>query len=94
MWPAVASSAASSHGALRAAAAVTSQGLTLAALVLLLCLHLCLHLLCRYVHKDYYLQVHRTSAAMAAFKQRLAAVSAQVEISGQSYNKLDIGFML
>jgi hypothetical protein len=51
-------------------------------------------LLCRYVHKDYYLQVHRTSAAMAAFKQRLAAVSGQVEISGHSYNELDIGFML
>jgi hypothetical protein len=48
---------------------------------------------CRYIDKTYYLQVHRTSAAMAAFKQRLAAAGWQVQISGRSYNELNIGFM-
>jgi hypothetical protein len=28
------------------------------------------------------------------FRQRLAAVSGQVEILGQSFNELDVGFML
>lgn len=47
----------------------------------------------RYIDKTYYLQVHRTSPAMAAFKQRLAAAGWQVQISGRSYNELNIGFI-
>jgi hypothetical protein len=49
--------------------------------------------MCRYINKEYYLKVHRTSAPMATFKQCLATAGWQVQISGQSYNELNIGFM-
>lgn len=55
---------------------------------------LCASGTCRYIDKEYYLKVHRQSAPMAAFKQCLATASWQVQISGQSYNELNIGFML
>lgn len=50
--------------------------------------------LCRFLDKEYYLGVHRTSEAMATFKQHLATAPFEVKISGQSYNELNIGFML
>lgn len=50
--------------------------------------------MCRFLDKEYYVGVHRTSEAMATFKQRLATAPFEVKISGQSYNELNIGFML
>lgn len=48
--------------------------------------------LCRYIDKDYYLSVHRTSAPMLKFKQSIAEADWKAEVKGHSYDELDIGF--
>lgn len=54
---------------------------------------ICATAACRYIDKDYYLNTHRSSAPMAAFKQRLEAANWSMDITGQGYNELNIGFM-
>lgn len=66
--------------------------------MLFCCVLCCSVLFCsdagRYVDKAYYLSVHKTSAAMATFKQTMATAPFDIKLAGQSYNELNVGFML